>query len=474
MNQRDGAAESSTIPMNWLSAMRLDNRLALTTTIVVLLMLTLSGCGSSSLPASAVVPGSQVASNKSGWIGAWGAAPYGPYPLGPLSTPVSGAPSIPIALPIPSYFPNNEAVDQSFRMIVHPTIGGTTVRVRLSNLMGTQPITFSPVRIGTSVLETGPTLVPNTNTQLLFGGQPGVTIAPGAEAVSDPASFGFNFGDSLAISFHVVGESGPMTWHAISFGPNYVGLPSGGDTTDDVTGTSFPQPSLGWFFISGIDVLAPESPGTIVAIGDSITDGAYTVLNTRWTDFLAQTIQSSDDDMGLLNEGINSNTVTVAGSPPGDEYEGPPAVLRFQRDVLQRPGLRSVIIFEGTNDLSAGVSAADVFAGLRSMVERAHAAGLCVVAGTVMPRGNTPIAPWSSANEVQREALNVMIKAQTDLEGLADFDKAMADPLDPTAPFLPYYFVDQLHPNDVGSVVMAGAVPTQALVPSSGGPCVGR
>jgi lysophospholipase L1-like esterase len=431
--------------------------------LVALAMMFITACGTSSAP--------EITSDDTGWIGAWGAAPYGPYPLNPVSSAVQGLPSLPIALPIPSYLPHNEAVDQSFRMIVHPTIGGLTVRVRLSNLMGTQPVTFNPVRIALSLLETGPTLVPGSNTQVLFGGQPGVTVAPGAEAVSDPVAFAYSFGDSLAISFHVVGTSGAITWHAISFGPNYVGLPSAGDTTSDVTGLSFPQPSLGWFFISGVDVLAPESPGTIVAIGDSITDGAYTVLNTRWTDFLAQYIQNGHDGMGLLNEGINSNTVTVAASPPGDEFEGQPAVLRFQRDVLERPGVRSVIIFEGTNDLSAGATAAEVFAGFRAMVERAHAEGLCVVAGTIMPRGNTPIEPWSKGDELQREALNVMIRAQTDIEGLADFDKAMADPLDPTAPFLPYYFVDQLHPNDVGSVVMANAVPLQALIPSPTGPC---
>ena len=447
---------------------RRDIRIAAPPLLASLCLLLFAGCGGST------APDTQVAAQPpamSGWIGAWGAAPYGPYPLGPLTDLGDGLPPIPIALPIPSDFPNNQAVDQSFRMIVHPTIGGTTVRVRLSNLMGTQPVTFNPVRVAVSVPVTGPALVPNTNTQVLFAGQAGVTVAPGAEAVSDPVPFAYDYGNYLAISFHVVGASGPITWHAISFGPNYVGLPSGGDSTGDVAGLSFPQPSLGWFFVSGIDVLAPQSPGTIVAIGDSITDGAYTFVNTRWTDWFTQRLQNADIGMGVLNEGINSNTVTVAANPPGDEYEGPPAVLRFQRDVLQRAGPRSVVIFEGTNDLSAGATAVDVFAGLRSLVEAAHAAGLCVVAGTIMPRGNTPIEPWSSSDEVQREALNVMIRAQTDIEGLADFDKAMADPLDPTAPFLPYYFVDQLHPNSVGTLVMANAVPLQALVPPPAGTC---
>ncbi|MGH8505523.1 MAG: GDSL-type esterase/lipase family protein [Stenotrophobium sp.] len=379
---------------------------------------------------------------------------------------------LPIALPLPSGFPNNHALDQSFRMIVHPTIGGTTVRVRLSNLEGDKPITFDPVRIAQSLLLTGPTLVPGTDTPVLFGGQPGVTIAPGAEAVSDPVPFSYSVGSDLAISFHVVGESGAITWHAISFGPNYVGLPSGGDTTSDVTGLSFPQPSLGWFFISGLDVLASQSPGTIVALGDSITDGSYTVLNTRWTDDLAHRLQAAGIGMGVLNEGINSNTVTIATSPKGDEYKGPPAVLRFQRDVLARPGVRSVVILEGTNDLSAGATADEVYAGIRSLVVRAHAAGLCVVVGTIMPRGNTPIAPWTSGDEAERKKLNAMLRAQTDIEGLADFDKSMASPLDPNAPNLPLYFADLLHPNPVGTQVMADAVPMQALVPPPAGTCV--
>ena len=412
-------------------------------------------------------------SDKAGWIGAWGAAPYGPYPLGPLSEflPLPADVALP---PIPSDLPNNHAVDQSFRMIVHPTIGGSQIRVRLSNLMGEKPVTFSPVRIAKRLLLTGPALVPSTDTALLFDGQSSVTLPAGAEAISDPLLFTYSVGDDLAISFHVVGESGAITWHAVSFSLNYVGLPSAGDSTSDVTGLSFIQPTLGWFFVSGVDVLAPQSPGTIVAIGDSITDGAYIVpeTNTRWPDDFAKRLQDAGIAMGVLNEGINSNTVTAAASPPGFEYEGQPAVARFQRDVLQRPGVRSVVIFEGTNDLSTGAKAEDVFAGIRSLVKRAHDAGLCVVVGTIMPRGNTPIAAWDVATmEPQRQKLNALIRAQTDIEGLADFDTAMESPLLPNTPNLPYYFADQLHPNSVGTQIMADAVPIQALVPPPAGNC---
>lgn len=403
--------------------------------------------------------------SESGWIGAWGGAPYGPYPAGPIS----GVVPVDAALPLPSYLPGHQAVDQSFRMIIHPTIGGSTVRVRLSNLMGDRDLRIEPVRIARSLLPVAPLLVSGTGASVMFGGAPGVAIPPGSEAVSDPVTFKYAQGDDLAISFHVVGESGPVTWHAVSYGLNYVGLPGLGDVTDDPIGLGFPQPSLGWFFLSGLDVLAPDSPGTIVALGDSITDGAYALLNTRWTDFFAQRLRDAGIGMGVLNAGINSNTVTrEASGGIEDGYQGPAAVSRFERDVLQRPGVRSVLIFEGTNDLSAGVNAEAVFAGLREMVGRAQAAGLCVVMGTIMTRSNTPIATWSAAAETERRKLNELIRQQTDLQGLADFERATANPLAPDLPNPLLYFPDLLHPNSLGMRVMAEAVPIESLVPGLG------
>lgn len=355
-------------------------------------------------------------------------------------------------------------------MIVHPTVGGESIRVRLSNLMGNRPLVFEPIRIARSLSPSGPAIDPATDTPVLFAGAPRVTVAPGQEAVSDAVIFSYTVGADLAISFHVVGESGPITWHAIAFGPNYVSLPMLGDVTADPSGASLSQISLGWFFLSGLDAQTAESIGTIVAIGDSITDGAYTVANTRWTDHLAQRLQSAGIVLGVLNEGINSNTVTREAT--GSASQGPPAVDRFSRDVLDRPGIRSVVIFEGTNDLSAGASAADVFAGIRSMVERAHQSGLCVVVGTITPRGNTPVAPWDVAlNEPQRKQLNDLIRSQSDVEGIADFDVATASPISPDQPNPPYFFPDLLHPNSAGTLVMANAVPVEALLRPPVGTC---
>ncbi len=400
------------------------------------------------------------------WVGVWAAAPYGPYPAGPLSS------ALPIdPLEYTTYFPDDQAQDQSFRMVVHPTRGGRTLRVRLSNLMGTQPVRFEPVRVARRAA--GPALVPGTNTSVLFGGATGVTVAPGAEAISDAVELAFIDGDDLAISFQVVGASGPITWHAVSFGLNYVSLPGSGDVTGDPSGALFTQLSLGWFFVSGVDVLAPESDGAVVTLGDSITDGAYEVpeTNTRWPDFLAQRLDATGVDMAVLNQGINSNTVTEAAVFEGEVFKGPAAETRFERDVLERSGVRAVVIFEGTNDLAAGISGDAIHAGLRRLADRAHSAGLCLVLGTLMPRDDL-LFGWDRATmESERQTVNALIRADTTVDGIADFDAVMSNPLDPTRPNPLFYSPDLLHPTSIGFQIMANAVPLEALVPPPVGRC---
>ncbi|HEX4916546.1 MAG TPA: hypothetical protein VFV43_01480 [Limnobacter sp.] len=218
--------------------------------------------------------------NESAVVGAWATAPYGPYPLGPLTrggTPTPGAPEV-------ALFPGNQANNQSFRMIIHPTIGGRAVRVRLSNLVGDRPIRFENISIAK-----GNPLTPNidasTQTLLTVRGQVFGVVQAGEELITDLIPFEFEASEDLAVSFHVAGESGPMTWHAVSFAPQFIARPNSGDQTQDATGTAFQQVSVGWFFISGLDVLNPQAKGSVVTIGDSITDGAYQALNQRWPDF---------------------------------------------------------------------------------------------------------------------------------------------------------------------------------------------
>lgn len=407
------------------------------------------------------------------WIGAWGTAPYAAYPVGVFSSEVPVAD--PTALTSPLLFVEGQAVDQTFRMVVHPTIGGERLRVRLSNLMGDRPIVVDPVFVALRLA--GPSIVADSSTAVLFDGKTAATIPVGAEIVSDAVEFGFSAGEDLAISLHVVGEGGPSTWHPVSFALNYVGLPRAGDFTTDPLGTTTLQPSLGWFFVNGIDVQLPAALGTIVAIGDSITDGAYAVpeTNTRWPDWLARRLQSADIRMGVINAGINSNTVLPNDDDSG--ATGPPAIERFERDVLNRPGVRSVVIMEGTNDLTRGVQAQDIYAGLLSMARRARARGLCVVIGTIPPRYSlvgiaTGLNAWDrGAKEAQRQALNALLRESAEFDAVADFDFALRDPLDPQAMNTLLAFPDGLHPNPLGFSVMADAVPLDALVPAPAGHC---
>lgn len=421
-------------------------------------LLTLAGCGSASDGNGPTTTSLQSAAVQASMVGAWSTAPYGPYPLGPLtqeSLPTPGAPEV-------AYFPNNQAINQSFRMIIHPTIGGEAVRIRLSNLMGDRPVRFENISIakGNPLL---PTIDEASKVAITAQGQAFGIAQPGEELITDTAAFNYSAGDDLAISFHVAGESGPMTWHAVSFAPQYVSSPDSGDVTSDANGISFNQVSVGWFFLSGLDVVNPQATGAIVAIGDSITDGAFQVLNQRWPDFLAQRLNASGQTIGILNQGINSNTVTEAR----DGYAGPPLINRFNRDVLERSRVDRVIILEGTNDLGAGVKADDIIAGLENVIAQAREGGLCVFVGTLLPRldvafGWFPDGP--TVKEPERQKVNEWIRTTDLIDGVVDFDTVMGLPGNLGIPNAALYTPDLLHPNSVGFMMMADAIDLEALL----------
>ena len=432
--------------------------LYISTLTLFLLSLLLAACGGNNIDTNNPTGTLQGAEAGSTLVGAWSAAPYGPYPLGPLTQeglPTPGAPEV-------AFFPGQQAKNQSFRMIIHPSIGGSSVRVRLSNLKGDRPIRFENITIAK-----GNPLTPNINastlTPLTVNGQPFGIAKAGEEIVTDTIPFEYSYGDDLAISFHVAGESGPITWHAVSFAPQFVSLPNSGDVTRDASGLSFKQISVGWFFLSGLDVINPKASKTIVAIGDSITDGAYQVLNQRWPDFLAQRLNQAGYTIGILNQGINSNTVTRAK----DGFAGPPLLDRFDRDVLQRSGVDRVIIFEGTNDLGAGVKADAVIAAYKTLIAKARNAGLCVYMATLLPRediayGWLPDGPL--VKEPQRQLINEWIRTTPLIDGVIDFDAVMRLPVLTQLPNAALYFPDLLHPNSIGFLSMANAIDIDRLV----------
>lgn len=427
---------------------------------VVLCALFVSACQEAGGPAAPLGAATQTSqAPQEGVVGVWSTAPYGPYPLGPLTLvdnqPLPGSPQL-------ATFPNDEAVNRSFRMIVKVTQGGQQIRVRLSNLMGKKPVTFSHVHVAPATLGL-PAIDGKRRVAIRFNQQNTGTAQPGEELISDFVPFEFKAGEQLAIGFHVEGNSGPITWHAVSFAPQYVSAHNSGPVAQDATGLSFNQIATGWFFVSGLDAINPKSVGGLVALGDSITDGFFQLQDQRWTDFLAQRFQQTGTEVGILNQGINSNTVTTARNGAA----GPAALLRFDRDVLDRSGVKGLLLFEGTNDLGSGVKAPELIEAYKTLIAKARAKGLCVFMGTIPPRmdvafGWFPDGP--TVKEPERLKVNQWIRTQAPIDGVLDFESALALPGVSNLPNPLLYIPDLLHPNALGFKAMADVIDIKALI----------
>jgi lysophospholipase L1-like esterase len=425
------------------------------------------------------------------WVAAWTTSPQGVYPYGytvgqpgPLGEVVPGAeqPRLEYA------FPDEQARDQTLRMVVHPGIGGEEWRVELSNRFGTQPVTFGSATA--ALQQSGATVVPGTDRQLTFDGRPSVTLQPGEEVRSDPVGLEIADADAqrsgVAVSLHVEGASGPMTWHAASFTTSYVTDPGAGDHTGDLTDEAFPHATTSWFFLTGLEVQR-EDAGTVVAFGDSITDGFFSTINgnDRWPDVLQRRLPAADDGevVSVANQAIAGNMVTRVGRLPGGctPCDGPPAVDRLDADVLAQPGLRAVVLLEGINDLGGGgATAADVMAGMADIADRVHAAGVPIIGATLTPSGGAAggLANYGTAEtDEQRRAVNDFIRTSGTFDAVVDFAAATADPADPSR-LLPAYDTnssvggpgDHLHPNRAGFLAMGSAFDLeelQALVASA-------
>lgn len=391
------------------------------------------------------------------WVGTWSTALYDP---GLIATSV----------------PFFDGVGgRTVRNVVHTSIGGVAGRVRLSNAFGTGAVQLDHVRLGRR--DAGAGVVPGTNRVVRFGGRRSVTIAPGAVAVSDPVWMPIPADEDLAISLYSARPTGPATVHAIGSQTSYVSVP--GDFAGDARGVAFTTASTAWYFAAGVDVLAPGASGAVVALGDSITDGASTTrdANQRWTDHLARRLLARPGRaMGVLNAGINSNQVQRR-SP----CHGQSGLERLERDVLSQPGVRTVILLEGVNDLilpvlpqtnacvqAAPTTARDIIAAYREIAARVHGRGLRIVAGTITPFGNyrsftTGEPVWTPALEAEREAINRWIRTTERLDGVVDFAAVLADPADPTKLAARFDFGDGLHPNDAGMRAMADAIDLRLL-----------
>jgi lysophospholipase L1-like esterase len=349
--------------------------------------------------------------------------------------------------------------EQTVRDVVHTSIGGFGLRISVSNAFGSQAITFGRVFVGEH--DSGAAVVPGSNRQVTFGGSPSVTIPPGAEALSDPIQATFAPQQDLVVSLYLHGDGGALTGHNLATSTNYISTP--GDHADDASGDAFTTTAAHWYWLDSVSVQEPDTVFALATLGDSITDGLRSTVdgNLRWPDDLARRILQTRPfvrRIGVMNEGISGNQLEA-------DRAGVSAQARLDRDVLSKPGVRTVFLLEGINDIGIGTatSADQLIAAYRQIIARVHAAGKCIVGATMTPFKGTRAPYYTDAKEPIREAANDWIRTSGEFDGVVDFDKVTRDPADPHM-FLPAYDSgDHLHPNDAGYQAMADAVPLKLV-----------
>lgn len=438
------------------------------------------------------------------WVGTWASAPYaannGPFarpvvappavapPAGatipappatqaPASPPVqtggtsSSAAAPGAANPAPRFMPPPiyGTSDMTLREIVHVSIGGPQIRIVFTNEFGIEPLTIAAAAVGVSQGGSTVNTVAASSAELTFSGRPGITIPPGALAVSDPATITLPAQADLAVSFFLPQQKiSQLSQHA---GADQISYAADGNVIG-AKGLDIPREIRSWPFLKEVDVKAPAHSAAVVAFGDSITDGAYASINqnARWPDELARRLLADKRtaDIGVLNEGISGNRILRDGT-------GPSALARFDRDVIAQAGVKYLIVLEAINDIGTGYgarrpnpnpsvaaapvsppTAEDLIAGYRQMIDRAHLHGIKVYLATLTPYAGA--AYMSPAGEEVRQAVNQWIRSQKDADGVIDFDKATRDPAHPDT-FLPAYdHGDHLHPSDPGYKAMGDAI----------------
>jgi lysophospholipase L1-like esterase len=299
----------------------------------------------------------------------------------------------------------------------------------------------------------------DTMRRLTFGGSTSVIIPAGQQALSDAVRVRIPHGSDVLVTTYSPIQSGPVTYHPHARQISYV---AEGDRTEDVTGTAYTEQSEYWRYLTALDVLSDEAAGTVVVLGDSLTDGITSTVgaNHRWTDVLSDRLRAAAGSgdtprYSVVNQGISGNQILAAGL--GRPADNPSGLARFGRDVLDRTNVRAVVIDLGVNDILRNpnqVDPATITDGLRRLVGQAHARGLRVVGATLMPfQGHRG---YTGAREAVRQAVNAEIRAGKVYDAVVDFDAALRDPYDPRRLRADYDSGDHLHPSDKGYARMAG------------------
>jgi lysophospholipase L1-like esterase len=352
--------------------------------------------------------------------------------------------------------------NQTLREIVHTSVAGASIRVRLSNAHNRQPVSFGSVHIALRSTDSG--IDEKSDKTLTFGGRLSALLPPDGVVISDPVNLTVPAGADLAISLFIADDAWAGGIHYGALQTSYIGA---GDQTAKPEITA-PEPLNSWAFVAGVDVAAPAGAATLVTFGDSITDGTRSTANTnrRWPNLLDGRLhqRAKAPEIGLVNAGIGGNRVLHDATPNVIRF-GVNALARFDRDVLGQPGVKYVVVLEGINDIgfppgvaaaAEEVSAEDIIAGHRQLIERAHEHGIRIFGATLTPFEGANY--YSPEKEVKRKAVNEWIRTSKAYDAVIDFDAAVRDPQNPLR-FQPAFDGgDHLHPSDAGYKAMADAV----------------
>jgi lysophospholipase L1-like esterase len=400
--------------------------------VVFVGLLTLAGLGATPLQAAgaatAPAPPQQ-------WVDSWGASF--------LSTTVNGA-----VQATPSF--NN----QTYRLNVFSKLGGTQVRVKLTNTFATNSLKVGAAHV--ALRSTNNSIQATSDRALSFGGRPGVTLAAGAEVWSDPVTLTIAQHVTVAVSVYVPGSFKPTTFHPTGLHTSYISKTGNYTASTTLPLASFANTTTQVVMVGGIQVWAPSTSRVAVAFGDSITDGACATNNANgtWPDILSNRLPAlpTGEPFSVINMGIGSNRFVAS------DLAGPAGVKRFADDVLARPNVGFVVLMEGINDISYHHAAASIITdAYANVIVRAHAAGIKVYGATLLPIGNS--TKYTAANESTRQAVNAWIRTPGNFDAVVDFESVVKDPATSPLRIKSGLTCDYVHPNAAGYAALGSFIP---------------
>jgi len=362
------------------------------------------------------------------------------------------------------------------RMIARPTIAGDSIRIRVDNTFAREPLTIGRAFVGHRIR--GSLLAKGSNRAVMFGGAPNVTVPAGGSAMSDPVALKVLALQDVAVSLFVPGMRVVPSQHTGAVVTSYRTPDDSGDVASVEEAGAFTQTTTGMWWLKSIEVQASAASASVVAFGDSITDGTCSTLDAhdRWEDVVATRLSferskagrpgssAGDGPLAIVNEGIGGNTLTREGlNPPADS---PPGLERIERDVLSHHGVSTVVLFMGTNDIRRGAGASQVIQAMTTIAQKVKASGARIVGVTIIPRHNVAAGgatTWDSSKTLIRNEVNGWIRTRAPFDAVIDFSKVVNDPADPDLILPAFNCGDGIHPSPRGYFEMGSAVDLSVL-----------